>query len=223
MNIKVIFFAVLRQLVGLREVELVLPEGSTVQDLKDHLESEHEALQGMMERVAIAVNQEYATPESALSDADEVALLPPVAGGSGIEEQHIQVKETPLDLSEVSDLVQNESGGAIVTFTGIVRRQSKGRVVERLDYEAYGAMAVKEMQKIASEIRKQWPGAEVAIHHRIGSLGVGELAVVIAVCTPHRQEAFDACSYAIERLKERVPIWKHEFFTDGSHWVGWGP
>ena len=79
------------------------------------------------------------------------------------------------------------------------------------------------MSKIASEIQEQWQGAEVAIHHRVGSLPVGEIAVVIAVCTPHRQAAFEACSYAIERLKERVPIWKHEFFTDGSHWVGWGP
>ncbi len=223
MNIQVIFFAALRQIVGLRETSLHLKEGATVQDLKDTIASATPALEGMMERVAVAVNHEYAQPDTVLREGDEVALLPPVAGGNNLVERRIQVKDEPLDLSEVSDLVQDESGGAIVTFTGIVRRQSQGRAVERLDYESYGPMATKEMAMIAKEIETKWDGAIVAIHHRVGSLPVGELAVVIAVCTPHRQEAFDACSYAIERLKERVPIWKHEFFTDGSQWVGWGP
>lgn len=227
MNIKVLYFAALRHMVGLREESIALDDGATVGDLLREVANSHEALQDKMGRIAAAVNQEYATLDKPLQDGDEVALLPPVAGGKGDDEtptsHRIKVKDTDLSVAEVCELVEVESGGAIVTFTGMVRRQSQGRLVKRLDYEAYAPMAEKEMAQIASEIEEKWPGSVVAIHHRVGSLVVGQLAVVIAVCTPHRQEAFDGCSYAIERLKERVPIWKHEFFEDGSHWVGWGP
>ncbi len=227
MDIKVLYFAALRHRVGLREESIVLDEGATVGDLLKKVATLHEPLQDKMGRIATAVNQEYASLDKPLHDGDVVALLPPVAGGKADEDsplsQRIKVKDTDLSVAEVCELVEVESGGAIVTFTGIVRRQSQGRLVKRLDYEAYAPMAEKEMARIADEIEEEWPGSVVAIHHRVGSLVVGQLAVVIAVCTPHRQEAFDGCSYAIERLKERVPIWKHEFFEDGSHWVGWGP
>lgn len=227
MTIKVLYFAALRHLVGMRNQEVTLETGATLGDLLITLAQQHDVLSDKMGRIAAAVNQEYSQLDKVLNDGDEVALLPPVAGGNSDDDprstERIKVKDTPLDIAEVCSLVEVESGGAIVTFTGIVRRQSQGRTVERLDYEAYGPMAEKEMTTIANEIVEKWPGAVVSIHHRVGSLTVGELAVVIAVCTPHRQEAFDGCSYAIERLKERVPIWKHEFFDDGSHWVGWGP
>lgn len=226
MEVRVIYFAILRQMIGQREEVWDIPEGSLVQDLLIQIASKYPKLQGLTSRLAVAINHEYSPLDRPLVAGDEVALLPPVAGGSGLEPElteRIQVKHEPLLVEDVCRLVQVESGGAIVSFTGLIRRQSQGRRVEHLDYEAYGPMAVKEMTKIAHEIEQRWAGSLVAIHHRVGSLQVGELAVVIAVCTPHRREAFEACSYAIEQLKQKVPIWKHEFFEDGSHWVGWGP
>jgi len=139
------------------------------------------------------------------------------------DEQLFQVLDEPLVLEKVIQLVEGAFGGAVATFTGIVREQTKGRKVVSLDYEAYPSMALKELKKIAMEVRDKWPKVQVAIHHRIGHLKVGDKAVVIAVCSPHRQAAFAACSHTIERLKETVPIWKKEHFEDGTTWVGWGP
>lgn len=226
-EVKIKYFAVLRGLVGMREEKIECPKDSTVQDLFALLEQKHSALEGKRQRISIAVDHQYASDETVLLDGAEVALLPPVAGGSPIEssysEELFDVLDVPLQPEKVSALVQGEFGGAIASFVGIVRRASQGRTVERLVYEAYTPMALKEIQQIGLKLESKWPEARVAIHHRIGDLAVGDAAVVIAVCTPHRQAAFDACSFAIERLKETVPIWKEEFFTDGSTWVGWGP
>ena len=134
-----------------------------------------------------------------------------------------RVQDTPLSLDEVVRAVSDVGQGGLVTFTGVVRNHSKGKTVTRLDYEAYGPMAEKQLAFIANETAQKWPGTRVAVAHRVGSLVPGDLAVVIAVSAPHRKEAFRACEHVIDRLKEDVPIWKKEFSSDGDVWVGLGP
>lgn len=134
-----------------------------------------------------------------------------------------RIQDTPLSLEAVVAAVSDVGQGGLVTFTGMVRDHSKGKTVTRLDYEAYGEMAQKQLARIADEATRKWPGTRVAIAHRVGTLRPGDLAVVIAVSAPHRKEAFRACEHVIDRLKEDVPIWKKEFTGDGEVWVGLGP
>ncbi len=134
-----------------------------------------------------------------------------------------EVREVPISTEEVLAAVHSDGTGAVVTFTGVVRAQSRGRAVLRLEYEAYVPMAEKVLRAIGDEIAERWPGARTAVLHRIGTLHPGEVAVAIAVAAPHRAEAFEGCRHAIERLKEDVPIWKREVFRDGSEWRGLGP
>ncbi len=135
----------------------------------------------------------------------------------------IKLSEKALSESECFQLVSDPSAGGTVVFVGTVRNQTKGKKVVRLDFEAYGPMAKKEMEKIAMQVEKKWNALHIAIHHRVGSLEIGELPVIIAVSTPHRKEAFEACQYAIDTLKETVPIWKKEIFEDGEVWVAAHP
>jgi molybdopterin synthase catalytic subunit len=149
----------------------------------------------------------------------ELALIPPVSGGSGL----FSVVDRPLRLEEVVAAVSGEAYGGLVTFSGSVRNQTRGRRVLRLEYESYPGMAEKRLAAIGAEVAERWSGTRLAIMHRVGTLMPGELAVVIAAAAPHRKEAFLACEHAIERLKQDVPIWKKEFFEDGEVWVGLGP
>ena len=134
-----------------------------------------------------------------------------------------RIQDTPLSLDEVVRAVSDVGQGGLVAFTGAVRNHSKGKTVTRLDYEAYAPMAEKQLARIADEAREKWPGTRVAIAHRVGTLVPGDLAVVIAVSAPHRKEAFRACEYVIDRLKEDVPIWKKETFVDGAVWADGEP
>ena len=167
----------------------------------------------------MAVNEEFAPLDRVLSDGDVVALIPPVAGGSGV----FRVSEQPLELAEVVQAVSGDEYGGIVTFTGVVRRRSRGKRIVRLEYEAYRPMAERKLAEIGGQIAAEMPGVRVAIVHRVGKLAVGELAVVIAASAPHRAQAFEACRAAIDRLKESVPIWKKEIAEDGEEWIGMGP
>ena len=135
----------------------------------------------------------------------------------------IQLKDTPLSTTECSDLVASPSTGGTVLFVGTVRNHTKGKAVVRLEFEAYAPMAVSEMRKIAAEAKSRWSVDKIVIHHRVGVLAIGEIAVIIAVATPHRKAAFEACQYAIDTLKETVPIWKKEIFEDGEVWVAAHP
>jgi molybdopterin synthase catalytic subunit len=166
------------------------------------------------------VDEEFAVPEAPVADGAEVALIPPVAGGAG---SLARVVEHPLDLAEVVQSVTATTHGGLVTFSGVVREVSKGKRVSRLDYEAYVPMAEKKLAAIAAEAQAAWPGLQVAVLHRVGTLLPGELAVVIAVSAPHRKEAFRGCEFVIDRLKRDVPIWKKEYAEDGEVWVGLGP
>ena len=163
-----------------------------------------------------AVNKEYAGRDRQLVDGDEVALIPPVSGGA------FRLSAEPLSLEAVVDEVRSEEAGAIATFTGTTRVQSRGRTVLHLDYEAYEEMAEQVMAQIAEELKGRYDLCEIAIHHRTGRVDIGEASVVIAVSAPHRQDALAACKDAIDTLKHQVPLWKKESYEGGEEWIGRG-
>ena len=163
-----------------------------------------------------AVNREYADREQELQDGDEVALIPPVSGGA------FRVTDQPLSLEAVAAEVADERAGAVATFTGTVRRRSRDREVTLLEYEAYAEMAEDVMAQLARELEERYELCAVAIHHRVGVLGIGEASVVVAVSAPHRQDALAACADAIEALKAQVPLWKKELYVGGEEWIGRG-
>jgi molybdopterin converting factor subunit 1 len=215
------FFAAARDKTRVAQHRLELPGPVTVEAVTAALVAQFPDLKPLLKHLRVAVNQEFADPRDDVPDGAEVALIPPVAGGAPT---HLfRVVDEPLSLQPVVDAVSRVSQGGLVTFTGAVRDHSKGKRVTRLDYEAYAPMAEKKLAEIGAEARDKWPGTEVAVMHRVGTLAPGELAVVIAVSAPHRKEAFRACEYVIDRLKEDVPIWKKEFAEDGEVWVGLGP
>jgi molybdopterin synthase catalytic subunit/molybdopterin converting factor small subunit len=163
-----------------------------------------------------AVNRQYADRDRELADGDEVALIPPVSGGS------FRLSEEPLSMQAAVDEVANERAGAIATFVGTTRIESRGRSVQYLEYEAYPGMAEDVMEQIARELKSTYDLCDIAIHHRIGRVGIGETSVVIAVSAPHRQDALAACREAIDTLKKTVPLWKKEVYEGGEEWIGRG-
>jgi molybdopterin synthase catalytic subunit len=220
MKISVLYFAVFRERLGRDEDVIELRDGATVQDAIDALAARHPAIAALRGKFRCAVNQEFATDDRVLADRDELALIPPVAGGA---DRHVQLLAEPLSLDRCIAAVRGPGMGGIVTFTGMVRRHSRGVVVAHLEYEAYGPMAVREMTRLCDEIEGEITGVKLAVEHRVGRLEIGDVAVVIAAAAPHRAEAFTACRAMIDRLKDRVPIWKKEVGEDGAEWVGLGP
>ena len=220
MRITVLYFAVFKEKLGRDEESLELAPGARVADAIAALAERHAPIAKLAGRFRVAVNEDFAPEDHELADGDELALIPPVAGGS---DRHVLLSPEPLSLDRCLTAVGGPGMGGIVTFTGMVRRHSRGLTVERLEYEAYGSMALREMTRLCDEIEAELPGVRVAVEHRTGTLQIGDLAVVIAAAAPHRAEAFTACRAMIDRLKDRVPIWKKEFSDDGTEWVGLGP
>jgi molybdopterin synthase catalytic subunit/molybdopterin converting factor small subunit len=210
-QITVRLFAGLRELAGTGRQELELPDSASVGDVWPALELGAEPA-GLL----YAVNRAYAERETELSEGDEVALIPPVSGGA------FRLTEGPVNLTAVVVEVVDERAGAIATFLGTVRAQSRGREVIALEYEAYEEMAEDVMAQIATEVNERYDLCKVAISHRVGRVEVGETSVAIAVSAPHRHDALAACKDVIDTLKERVPLWKKELYEDGEEWIGRG-
>ena len=204
-------FAALREQRGAREVELELEDGSRVDAVWPAL-----GLGDEPAGLVYAVNRSYATRDAVLAEGDEVALIPPVSGGA------FRLTDLPIDPSAVVAEVADDQAGAIATFLGTTRVESRGRTVHYLDYEAYGGMAEKVMTELAEQLAAKHELCAVAITHRVGRVEIGEVSVAIAVSAPHRAAALAACAEAIDTLKETVPLWKKEVYEGGEEWVGRG-
>ncbi|MCD6034248.1 MAG: MoaD family protein [Thermomicrobiales bacterium] len=199
MDVDIRYFAMIREIVGRSRERRTVAEGATAGDLFDALVAEHPRLERLKPVVLPMVNQVYVPVDHLLRDGDEVAFIPPVSGGDA---KRFRIQSEPLDPRDT------------------VRDHGRGKSVTHLDYEAYAPAAELTLAQIGDEIRERWGVEHVAIAHRVGSLAVGEASVVISVASPHRDAAFEACRYAIERIKEIVPIWKKEHYADGAAWLG---
>ncbi len=217
--VRVRLFARLREQAGVETQTLELPVDSTLADVYEALRQAHPALEPDRNTVRAALNREFSDWSARVADGDEVAFIPPVSGGAHGVGVLFEITSDPLDARRLEAAVAHKGAGAICTFTGVVRDNSRGRAVTHLDYEAYADMATAQMRKIAEEIAELWPEARVAMAHRTGKLEIGEASVVVAVSSPHRAEAIAACKRGIDRLKESVPIWKKEHAADGTYWI----
>lgn len=229
-TVRVRAFAGLREALGFAVTEMRVPAGSDVARLLSDLDSAYPRARLAEARYGIAVNRGHAHPERVLAQGDEVALIPPVSGGmpvSGETARLFEITDHPLSLDDVASRVTAPERGGVTLFAGTVRgvtRPAGGQGTEiatdYLEYEAYPEMAEGVFAQIAAEVAARWPEvSRVSIVHRIGRLAVGDLAVIVAVAAAHRQATFDACHYAIDRVKQIAPIWKKEVGPDGSFWV----
>jgi molybdopterin converting factor subunit 1 len=234
MKIEVLFFGVLKDVVGRSREAVDLPEGARVRDVLSYYARGAPTLEGMLPSLAMSVNREYAERDHPLRDGDEVALLPPVSGGSfkpdeasgempGEVREEVQITRERIDRDSIVARLQKPSDGAVVIFDGVVRDNTRGRRSLYLDYEAYEAMALQQMKSLAAEARSRFAVRGASIVHRLGRLEIGETSVLIVVAAAHRGAAFDACRWIIDTLKKTVPIWKKEYFEDGAVWADGEP
>ncbi len=214
MKIRLLAFASASDALGSDELEIELPAGSDLTSLKQLLEARAPGLVPLWPRLAIAIDGAVVGADHPLRDGAEVALLPPVSGGSGAA--RVALVDTPIDVAAVTAAVSSPARGAVVLFLGTVRSPSKGREISRLSYSAYRPMAFTRLGAIAQALEAEEPGVAVAITHRLGELSPGEASVVIAVASPHRAAAYEVSRRALERLKAEVPIWKRELYEDGE-------
>ncbi len=221
MHIKLRFFASLRERLGRSEGSCEVPEGATVRTVWETLKQEHPTLVEVERSLAFAVAQEYVDGDHPLHDNDELAFIPPVSGGVMSNSRlSCRITQEPIRLDELTAFVADPGAGAMATFVGTTRDTNEGRRVIRLEYECYPGMAEKEMEKIGQEVLERWPVKKAAMLHRLGRVDIGEASVAIAVSSSHRHAAFEACHYAINQLKETVPIWKKELYEGGEVWIG---
>lgn len=224
MKIGVLFFGVLKEVVGRSAETVDLPEGARVRDVLLHYARIAPRFEAMVPSLAIAVNQEYAGADRLLRQGDEVGLLPPVSGGSAESSgdqagTEVRIVRERIDTEAVAGRLKRPEDGAAVIFEGVVRDNTRGRRTLYLDYEAYEAMALKQMEALAVEARSRFAVRAASIVHRLGRLEIGETSVLIVVAAAHRGAAFEACRWIIDTLKKTVPIWKKEYFEDGAVWA----
>jgi MoaE-MoaD fusion protein len=221
MRVRVVSFGILKDWLGASDREVQLPEGATVGDLLDTVSAQADAA-SRLRGIAVGVNAEYATASHPLRDGDEVALLPPVSGGSSVQadspSQVALTREVIATESLVASAKQGEDG-AVVVFDGIVRNNTRGRRTLYLEYEAYEEMAFRQMQELAQQALSRFAVRQVTMVHRLGRLEIGESSVLIIVASAHRGAAFEANRWLIDTLKQTVPIWKKEIFVDGAVWA----
>ena len=215
MRVNVRLFASYRERAGRSQVELEVPSGATVGRLASDVHSCFPGMTKRPESLVVAVNREYRDHQYELHDGDEVALIPPVSGGAGL----IEITDEPLNPEAITARVRKPANGAVVTFLGTTRAQTGDRTVLHLEYEAYEPMAREKLSEIADEIRDRWDVEDVAIAHRLGRLEIEDISLVVAVASPHRKDAFEACHYSVDRIKVIVPIWKKEHFEGGEVWI----
>ena len=229
MQVRILFFGVLKDLAGKASESLNLPENATLADVLIHYEEAIPRLKETKASLAMSVNQEYAGPGTKLKAGDEVALLPPVSGGSqsevpsGQRSPHAAIVRQRIETASVLERIKRPEDGAAAVFEGIVRNNTRGRRTLYLEYEAYEDMALKQMEELAERALADFKIRDVAIVHRLGRLEIGETSVLIVVASAHRAAAFDACRWLIDTLKRTVPIWKKEHFEDGAVWADGEP
>src|ERR1700742_2671630 len=220
MRVTVLFFGVLKEMLSSESQALALPAGSTVDAVLNHYRELLPQQPKLWSSLAIAVNQSYAVKGCLLRDGDEVALLPPVSGGSS---PLVSLTKKPIDSASLAPRVKQGEDGAVVVFDGIVRNNTRGRRTLYLVYEAYEEMALEQMSELAGKAIADFGVRDVKMVHRLGHLDVGETSVLIVVASAHRAQAFEACRWLIDTLKKTVPIWKREQFVDGAVWADGEP
>jgi molybdopterin synthase catalytic subunit/molybdopterin converting factor small subunit len=224
MQVRILFFGVLKDLVGQSSESIVLQEGATLGDVLGHYEIRVPQFKRLLPSLAISVNQEYVGPEVELHANDEIGLLPPVSGGLGVSAcDHVAIVREKIDTTAVLEEIKHPEDGAAVVFEGVVRDHTRGRRTLYLDYEAYEPMALKQMEELALQALAQFQVRDVRLVHRLGRLEIGETSVLIVVASAHRAAAFEACRWLIDTLKRTVPIWKKEYFEDGAVWADGEP
>jgi len=216
-KITALLFGQAREMAGAQSITLELDQPATVASAFAKLKSLHPKLAAMERSLMFAVNEEYASASHALAEGDNLAILPPVSGGE--ERDIFEITREPIDISSLRARLLEGSSGAVVIFDGVARNNTRGRPTLYLEYEGYTEMAIKNMEQIGREVHEQWPINRVGIIHRLGRIEITESSVVICVTSAHRRVAFEACQFAINRLKKIVPIWKKEYFEDGAVWV----
>ncbi|MBD8498634.1 molybdenum cofactor biosynthesis protein [Paenibacillus arenosi] len=244
MNYRIQCFASIAERIG--RAELLLPSDSDtirVIELKQTLAAQYPEAAELIMRSFVAANQQYAPDDSIVTPEDELAIIPPVSGGQGnaqpeedvSQANHNDVSSTngrfrltrqSIDAQAVERQVSHPNHGATITFSGTTREITGNQQTLTLEYDAYIPMALQVMEQIGDEVETRWPGTLTAITHRLGTVGIGEASVVISVSAPHRASCYEASRYAIDRLKQIVPIWKKEVMSDGSFWVdqpNWNP
>lgn len=226
MTLQLFIFAGLAEKLGGRHITLELEQRTlSAGQLKQMLIEQHPDAAEALKAAYLAVNQAYADSDTIINEGDELALIPPVSGG---QPEAAEIVTAPINADNVLSKVLHPNHGASIVFVGTTREYTYGARTLLLRYEAYEPMAVRTMKQIIEEIKERWEGAVCAITHRLGEVSIGESSVVIAVSAPHRDAAYKASRYAIDRLKQIVPIWKKEIWEDGSEWKGhqtgpWNP
>jgi molybdopterin synthase catalytic subunit len=218
-NVTVLLFGQAREIIGAQSIEIAINKPASVESAFAEIKSRYPKLAEMERSLLFAVNEEYANRSHPLSEGDQIAILPPVSGGSAESRDIFEITNEPIDIAELRARLLEGDSGAVVIFDGVARDNTKGRKTLHLEYEGYIPMALKTIEQIGREVHEQWSINRIGIIHRLGRIEIKESSVVIVVTSAHRKVAFEACQYAIDRLKKIVPIWKKEYFEDGAVWV----
>jgi molybdopterin synthase catalytic subunit len=227
MRVRVLLFGQLKDIVGRQEESLDLESGAQLSAVMAHYSSRYPQFQGLTHSIACSINQEYAQGSAVLKEGDEVGLLPPVSGGKArmeeLRSEHCAIVREPINLQAIRKELEHPEDGSALLFDGVVRNNTRGRRTLYLDYEAYEAMALNEMEKLAQASLERFKVRNVRLVHRLGRLQIGDTSVLIGVASAHRVAAFEACRWLIDTLKRTVPIWKKEYFEDGAVWADGEP